>query len=121
MHHEPLPQAIAPTTASAIEIYSLPEKRKEYLPRLRQSVKRRNDGSVEIVRREYSDGSRGDFFHGPDGAFQFPVPFTEGEGVYTVVVWVRRPGFEQAVAVSNVSIRVDGALQSPVRASAGGR
>lgn len=118
VHHERLPQAIAPATASAIEIYSLPERRKEYLPRLRQSVKRRNDGSVEIVRREYSDGSRGDFFHGPDGAFSFVVPFTEGEGVYTVVVWVRRDGFEQPIAVSNVSIRVDSALQSTTRASA---
>ncbi|HUP63041.1 MAG TPA: CAP domain-containing protein [Thermoanaerobaculia bacterium] len=118
VHHEPLPQPIAAATASALDNYSLPEKRKEYLPRLRQSVKRRHDGSIEIVRREYSDGSRGHFFHGPDGAFSFPVPFAEGEGVYTVVVWVRKGGFEQPIAVSNVSIRVDSALQSAVRASA---
>jgi uncharacterized protein YkwD len=40
-------------------------------------------------------------------AFSFNVPFTEGPGIYTVVVWVRRPGDKDSIPASNVSIRVD--------------
>ena len=39
--------------------------------------------------------------------FSFDVPFTDGPGVYTVVVWVRRPNDKEAIPASNVSIRVD--------------
>ena len=39
--------------------------------------------------------------------FSFNVPFTEGAGIYTVVVWVRRPGKKESFPASNVSIRVD--------------
>ncbi len=39
--------------------------------------------------------------------FSFNVPFTEGAGIYTVVVWVRRPGEKESFPASNVSIRVD--------------
>jgi uncharacterized protein YkwD len=121
VHHEPLPRALTPAAASARESYSLPDKRKEYLPRLRQHVTRRLDGTLEIVRRAYSDGRRGDFAVSDDRSFSFTVPFTEGAGVYTVVVWVRKPGLEQPIAASNISIRVEGALHSPHRASAAGR
>jgi hypothetical protein len=58
---------------------------------------------------------------GPDGRFTFSVPFTEGPGVYTVVVWVSKDGVKQPVAASNVSIRVEGALQGYTRASTAGR
>jgi len=39
--------------------------------------------------------------------FSFNVPFTDGPGIYTVVVWVRRPSDKEAIPASNVSIRVD--------------
>ena len=121
VHHEPLPRQLTAVAANAIRSYALPDKRKEYMPRLQQRVSRRMDGSLEINRREYRNGSRGDFYLGDDGAFSFNVPFTEGDGVYTVVVWVSRNGAEHAIAASNISIRVEGSLQDTDRASAVGR
>lgn len=121
VHYEPVPESMPAHVASAIETYSLPSKRKDYLPRLRQDYRRHPNGTIEMVRREYPDGSRGHFYLGREGEFSFQIPFTEGAGVYTVVVWVRRGGASVPVAASNVSIRVEEALQLPVRASAAGR
>ena len=106
--------------ANALSNYSLPSKRKDYFPRLKQDYNRRSDGTLEIVRREYTGGHRGDFTVAKDGAFSFAVPFTEGPGVYTVVVWVRRAGVSMPISASNVSIRVDGA-PGQLRASAASR
>lgn len=116
VHYEPYPDPMPPDMANAIHRYSLPDKRKEYLPRLRQQVRRRADGTLEISRHEYSDGSRGDFYLGDDGSFSCPIPFTEGEGVYTVVVWVRKEGAPQAIAATNVSIKVERSLPMQSRA-----
>jgi uncharacterized protein YkwD len=118
VHHEPFPAPMTAAAASAIPRYSLPEKRKEYLPRLKSEYSRDGEGRLSFVRREYADGRRGDFYLGKDGDFSFTVPFTEGSGIYTVVVWVRRPGFPTAVSASNVSIRVEETLQNVVRAGA---
>jgi hypothetical protein len=104
VHHEPLPQPIAATTASAISSYSLPEKRREYSPRFRAQ-------GISLARR-------GDFTLRTDGSFAFTVPFTDGPGLYTVVVWVRRDGSNTVFPASNVSIRVENGLQSAARASA---
>ncbi len=120
VHHEAVPVTMPATVANALSNYSLPSKRKDYFPRLKQDYTRRSDGTLEIVRREYANGHRGDFTVAKDGAFSFPVPFTEGPGIYTVVVWVRRPGVSMPVSASNVSIRVDGA-PGQSRASAASR
>lgn len=104
VHHEPLPQPIAATTASAISTYSLPEKRREYVPRFRTQ-------GISLARR-------GDFALRNDGSFSFTVPFPDGPGLYTVVVWVRKDGDRTIFPASNVSIRVEGGLQGTVRASA---
>ena len=93
VHHEPLPQTIAPVTANAITTYGLPDARRQYLPRL---------GAREL----YIGGGRGDFPISKDRSFAFVVPFPDGPGVYTLVVWVKTPGVREAVAASNVSIRV---------------
>jgi hypothetical protein len=116
VHHEPYPDPMPPDMANAIHRYSLPEKRKEYVPRLRQKVMRRSDGTLEMLRHEYADGRRGDFYLGDDGAFSFTVPFTEGEGVYTVVVWVHKDGAPQPLAATNVSIKVERSLPMQSRA-----
>jgi hypothetical protein len=121
VHHEAFPAPMTAAAASAIPRYSLPDKRKEYLPRLKSEYTRNSDGSLAFVKREYSDGRRGDFYLGKDGDFAFTVPFPEGAGVYTVVVWVKRPGYATAVSASNVSIRVEESLQKVVRASTLGR
>jgi uncharacterized protein YkwD len=89
VHYEGNPETMPAHVANAIDTYSLPEKRKEYLPR-----------------------RRGELFVGDDGRFTFNAPFTEGPGVYTVVVWVRREGVKQPVAASNISIVVDSAVSS---------
>ena len=98
VHHEPRPEAMPAHVANAFETYALPDKRKEYLPR-----------------------RRGDLHVAEDGRFTFAVPFTEGPGVYTVVVWVTKDGAKQPIAASNVSIVVEGSLQTYSRASAAGR
>jgi uncharacterized protein YkwD len=120
VHYESTPNGMTATVANALTNYSLPSKRKEYFPRLKQDYTRRPDGTLEIVRREYAGGHRGDFTVAKDGAFSFAVPFTEGAGIYTVVVWVRRNGGAVPVSASNVSIRVDGA-PAQLRASTLGR
>lgn len=104
VHHEPLPVPIAATTASAISTYSLPNKRREYAPRFRAQ-------GISLARR-------GDFTLRNDGSFSFTVPFQDGPGLYTVVVWVKKDGQRNPFPASNVSIRVEGSLQSTARASA---
>jgi len=107
--------------ANALTNYSLPSRRKDYFPRLKQEYTRRANGTIEIVRREYPGGHRGDFAVGKDGAFSFDVPFTQGPGIYTVVGWVRRDGAKMPVSASNVSIRVEDAAAAPMRAGVLGR
>ena len=104
VHHEPFPQAMTATAANHIGSYALPSDRREYLPRL--------------VHEEYSDGRRGDFQLADDGGFAFAVPFPDGPGVYTVVVWVRAHGARETIAASNVSIRVEA---PPARVAYGSR
>jgi len=50
---------------------------------------------------------RHDYAVNPSSDFAFTIPFTDGPGIYTVVVWVRRQGEKEAIPASNVSIRVD--------------
>lgn len=107
VHHEPLPQPMAAVTANAIQSYSLPNTRREYLPRLKGKYTRRVAGGIEEIREEYSDGRRGDF-QVADGKFAFAIPLADGPGVYTVVVWVHpHAGSGESIAASNVSVRVD--------------
>jgi len=107
VHHEPIPRSLAPAVANLIDTYRLPDARREYLPRLRSFTRRTGTGSIEVIREQYSDGRSGDFTVNKDGSFRFAVPFADGPGVYTVVVWVRKPGDKNPIAASNVSIRVD--------------
>jgi uncharacterized protein YkwD len=104
VHHEPMPTTIAATTASAISVYSLPGKRRVYTPRERIQ-------GISLTRREA-------FTVRGDGSFHFTVPFQDGPGLYTVVVWVRKEGVESPFSASNVSIRVEGSLQNAAPASA---
>jgi uncharacterized protein YkwD len=98
VHHEPLPRPISAHVASAISAYSLPLKRREYTPRAARKA-----GPLAVA-------LRGDFFSlRPDGTFSFTVPFQDGPGLYTVVVWVKKDGDATAFPASNVSIRVEGA------------
>jgi hypothetical protein len=107
VHHEALPQPLAAITANAIGSYSLPDKRREYRPRLRAYTRLSDSGAAEWVHEQYTGGGRGDFPIADDGGFAFAVPFPDGPGVYTVVVWVRRHGARESIAASNVSIRVE--------------
>jgi uncharacterized protein YkwD len=77
VHFEPLPQPISALAANTITSYSLPDTRRECMPRLHR-----------------------------DGSFSFLVPLAEGPGVYTVVVWVKAHNAQEAIAASNISIRV---------------
>lgn len=107
VHHEPIPQSMPARVANAITSYSLPAQRHDYLPRLRYTANKRDDGTIRFIREEYTDGSRGDFAVGSDGGFTFDVPLNDGPGIYTVVVWVVKKGERTPIAASNISIRVD--------------
>jgi uncharacterized protein YkwD len=120
VHYEPVPETMPAHVANALTSYSLPSQRKDYFPRLKQEYTRHPNGTLEIIRREYQGGRRGDFYLGKDGDFSFVIPFTEGPGVYTVVVWVRR-GKGAPLTASNVSIRVEDPAPTQSRASLGGR
>ena len=117
IHHEPIPEVMPARLANSFTSYSLPEKRRDYMPRLRSFAHKRDDGTIRLIREEYTDGSRGDFSVAQDGGFSFDVPLHEGPGVYTVVVWVSRKGERTPIAASNISIRVD----RPAEAYAGTR
>jgi hypothetical protein len=121
VHHEPLPQTMPAFVANALDSYSLPKERKDYFPRLKQEYKRKADGTLEIIRREYPGGHRGDFTVANDGAFSFAVPFTQGPGIYTVVVWVKRNGDSLPTAASNISIRVEESPSRSARAATASR
>jgi len=121
VHHEPLPQTMPAHVANALDSYSLPKRRKEYFPRLKQETRRLSNGTLEIIRREYSGGHRGDFHVAPDGSFLFPVPFTQGAGVYTVVVWVKRDRESLPMPASNISIRVEDPQPAAARPFAASR
>jgi uncharacterized protein YkwD len=110
VHHEPLPQPISAHVASAISTYGLPAKRREYAPRVSRRV-----GPLSAARRGDSFSLR------PDGTFSFTVPFQDGPGLYTVVVWVKKDVDDTPFPASNVSIRVEGDLQSAGRASSEAR
>jgi hypothetical protein len=118
VHREPLPQPMSATVANLITTYSLPNERREYLPRLGVRRWTTAEGEVKTARQEYSDGRRGDFQVADDGTFAFAVPFTDGPGVYTVVIWVRKEGDTTSFAASNVSVQVE-APSSPRYATAG--
>jgi uncharacterized protein YkwD len=122
VHHEPFPQPLAANAANLLDSYALPARRREYLPRLKTTYSRRDDGTLAVNVRQYPNGSRGDFRVTDDGAFAFPVPFADGAGIYTVVVWVQKPGTSTPIAASNTSIRVDTATPSGLgQTAAGGR
>lgn len=109
VHHEPLPQTMSAFVASSIATYSLPEKRRDYLPRARNT-----NGALTVARR-------GGFPVNDDGTFAFTVPFADGPGLYTVVVWVRKAGDATPFSASNVSVRVEDSAQMQVRAGAAAR
>jgi uncharacterized protein YkwD len=107
VHHEPIPQPLTASAANALNSYSLPDRRRDYLPRLRTYLRRGANGEVGQVSEQYSDGRRGDFRVADDGSFAFAIPFPDGPGIYTVVVWVRSASSKDSIAASNVSIRVE--------------
>lgn len=108
VNFEPVPQSLTPAVANLIGSYALPLRRREYRPRLGTRRWVGSDGATHEVREEYSDGRRGDFQMSRDGSFAFAVPFPDGKGIYTVVVWVRRDSSDEPpISASNVSIRVD--------------
>jgi hypothetical protein len=120
VHHEPFPRPLAVTAANQLDSYSLPAQRREYLPRLKTTYSRRDDGTLAVSAQQYANGSHGDFRVGDDGAFSFPLPFADGAGIYTVVVWVLKPGVATPIAASNISIRVDAATPAGFGLTAAG-
>lgn len=119
VHYEPIPETMPARVANTITSYRLPDSRRDYLPRLKSYVRRRDDGTFHLIREEYTDGRRGDFSVSEDSTFNFEVPLRNGAGVYTVVVWVTKKGDRTPIAASNISIRVD--HPAPVMANAAAR
>jgi hypothetical protein len=105
VHHEAFPKPMPAKLANDITSYSLPDKRREYLPRLHDRVEHLA-GYTHEIHEEYADGRRGDFEVADDGSVAFAVPFPDGPGIYTVVVWVHARSGHESIAATNVSVRV---------------
>ncbi len=120
VHYEPMPRPITAAAANAVNSYSLPTQRHDYVPRLRTYYERRH-GTLYEIRQEYSDGRKGDFTVATDRSFSFAVPFNDGPGVYTIVVWLQRDGLAQPIPASNISIRVENPSAQYVYSGAGTR
>lgn len=114
VHHEPFPQPISPSAANGMSTYGLPSHRRDYVPRLHVVLEKARDGSTLARYAHYADGRVGDFLVNADGSFSFQVPFVDGPGVYTVVIWVRKAGAGRSIAASNISIRVDQRKDDPL-------
>jgi hypothetical protein len=117
VHFEPLPVPMSAQRASAFDTYSLPSNRRDY-PARSPHQQSPAEGSIQMARRQ---GSNAGLRLSETGDFTFRVPFTDGPGIYTVVVWVRRDDDATPIAASNVSIRVESTLQGRSPASAFGR
>ncbi len=113
IHFEPTPRPLAASAANRIDSYRLPERRRDLHPRLRDSTTVGSDGSIRTTSTRYENGSRGDFNVATDGSFAFEVPFHDGPGIYTVVIWVSANGSEYPIPATNVSIAVDSTTSNP--------
>jgi len=77
--YEPLPRPMTLLDLAATSSYGLPDEEQVHRPRLENML--------------YTDGTRGTVAVEPTGHFHAPLSFWKGRpGVYTVLVWVRRPG-----------------------------
>ncbi|HUO85455.1 MAG TPA: CAP domain-containing protein [Thermoanaerobaculia bacterium] len=102
IHYEPHPLPLSAGAANAIDDYALPRLLRQLEPRSadRTPVPVMISGSPLAVRALET------FPVAHDGSFTFSVPFHQGAGVYTVVIWVRKDGSQEMIAASNVSILV---------------
>ncbi|HEY3056154.1 MAG TPA: CAP domain-containing protein, partial [Thermoanaerobaculia bacterium] len=48
VHHEAIPETMNARVANAVTSYSLPDKRRDYLPRLRSFAHRHDDGTIHL-------------------------------------------------------------------------
>lgn len=96
VHHEPPPDAKRRAKKKRATVivagHALPQRRREYLPKLKSGY-------------EYRARGTGDVRTGKAGEFAVDVPFTEGPGVYTVVVWTKF-GYGTPFAATMTSIVV---------------
>lgn len=113
VHHEDFPERISAVVANQIAMYSLPSTRRDYLPQQRNL----SDSATRLARFVASRaGTPGDLVLQKNGYFSFVMPFYQGAGLYTVVLWVKPLSGGSAISASNVSIRVD---QPPAPAHGG--
>lgn len=115
VYYEPDPQPMSPFVASRIETYGLPKDRVDYRPHNGDLVRRVRSGRD----RGLAHALRGSAQHAlevrNDGSFSLTPPLTRGPGVYTVVIWVREPGSNSAVAASSIAMRVRSHAGAPLR------
>ena len=104
VHFENVPQEMSAQLANSIETYGLPKNRKDYYV---QSGRAHDDGMMSLAHFAKQNDANS-LNVAKDGSFNFTVPFTEGAGLYTVVVWLSRDGATTPapIAASNVSIEV---------------
>lgn len=105
LYYEEHPEPMSAFVASRIATYGLPKERRDFSP---------SNGVVRQVRRrtkalaDVAGGGSGALEVRTDGSFTFSAPFSNGAGVYTVVIWVARAGDDRPISASNMSIRVSG-------------
>lgn len=86
---------------------ALPERIRDYLPRLGGGVKRNEDGTVGHFRYAYGEARFGEVELTDDGEFALAVPFDEGPGRYFVVVWLRSPEYRRPFPAAKITVEME--------------
>lgn len=109
VYYEPVPRPMYAVTANRIERYGFPKNRRDFTPVRRNAPPdRRSEGEKLNYFVNAAESKKGRLWVARDGSFTFNVPFPDGAGVYTVVVWVKASGSREPFTASNISIRVSG-------------
>ncbi len=97
-HHEPIPEPLSAEAANRIETYALPPATWQ----LRPSPPVAASAHISLGEWAAAARHRGELAVAADGSFSITAPLTE-PGVYTLVVWLERPGMDEPVAASHIA------------------
>lgn len=98
VHYEPFPYRLSRERANRVESYALPD---EWI-RLEQ---KREPSPLDAAIRH--DGGEKPRFSVDGDELSFDVPYSNGRGIYTIVVWVRPPGSSSSVPATNLAVVVE--------------
>lgn len=96
VHHEPFPYRLSRDRANRIDSYALPAEW------MRMERERKTSPLDAVIRKGAAPRVPG--FRVADETVSFDLEFSNGRGIYTIVVWVRLPGESHAIEATNLSV-----------------